>query len=163
MVRRVGLTTDFESVRSALDAVTVVGDTSLRDALFLALHTAAPEATRPLLLIFTDGADTSGLLLADEMLESVRDANLVIHAVSFGYQPFLKQATHEAGGRVWSASSDRDLQKLFSRAIRDMRDRYVLAYTPDGVSRSGRHTLSVNLTRAKGDIVARPGYWVLSR
>jgi hypothetical protein len=51
MVRRVGLTTDFESVRSALDAVTVVGDTSFRDALFLALHTAAPEATRPLLLI----------------------------------------------------------------------------------------------------------------
>ena len=102
-------------------------DTSLRDALFLALHTAAPEATRPLLLIFTDGADTSSLLLADEVLESVRDANLVIHAVSFGYQPFLKQATHEAGGRVWSASSDRDLQKLFSRAIRDMRDRYFLA------------------------------------
>jgi hypothetical protein len=88
MVRRVGLTTDFESVRSALDAVTVVGDTSLRDALFLALHTAAPEATRPLLLIFTDGADTSSLLLADEVPESVRDAKLVIHAVSFGYQPF---------------------------------------------------------------------------
>jgi len=40
---------------------------------------------------------------------------------------------------------------------------YVLAYTPDGVSRSGRHTLSVNLTRAKGNIVARPGYWVSSR
>ena len=39
----------------------------------------------------------------------------------------------------------------------------VLTYTPDGVSRSGRHTLSVNLTRAKGDIVARPGYWVSSR
>ena len=97
------------------------------------------------------------------MLESVRDANLVILAVSIGYQPFLKQATHEAGGRVWSASSGRDLQKLFSRAIRDMRDRYVLAYTPDGVSRSGRHTLSVNLTRATGDIVARPGYWVSSR
>ena len=59
MVRRGGLTTDFASVRSALNAVTVVGDTSLRDALFLALHTAAPEATRPLFLIFTDGAGTS--------------------------------------------------------------------------------------------------------
>jgi hypothetical protein len=53
MVRQVGLTTDFESVRSALDAVTVVGDTSLQDVPFPALHTAAPEATRPLLLIGT--------------------------------------------------------------------------------------------------------------
>jgi Mg-chelatase subunit ChlD len=70
MVRRVGLTTNFESVRSALDAVTAVGDTSLRDALFLALHTAVPEASRPLLLIFTDGADTSSLRLADEVPES---------------------------------------------------------------------------------------------
>jgi hypothetical protein len=53
--------------------------------------------------------------------------------------------------------------ETLSRAIRDMRDRYLLAYTPDGVSRSGRQTLSVNLTRAKEDIVARPGYWVSSR
>jgi hypothetical protein len=44
-----------------------------------------------------------------------------------------------------------------------MRDRYVLTYTPDGVSRSGWHALSVKLTRTHGDVVARPGYWVRSR
>ena len=106
---------------------------------------------------------TSSLLLADEVLESVRHANVVIHAVSFGSRPFLKQATHEAGGRIWSASSNRDLQKLFSRAIRDMRDRYVLTYTPSGVSHPGWHALNVKLARASADVVARPGYWAGSR
>jgi VWFA-related protein len=163
VARPVALTTNFESVRSALHAITAAGATSLRDALFLALQTTPHEATRPLLLIFTDGADTSSWLSADEVLESVRHANVVIHAVSFGSHPFLKQATQEAGGRIWSASSNRDLQKLFSRAIRDMRDRYILTYTPDGVSRSGWHALSVRLARTDGDVVARPGYWVSSR
>jgi Ca-activated chloride channel family protein len=163
VARPVALTTNFESVRSALHAITGAGDTSLRDALFLALQTAPHEATRPLLLIFTDGADTSSWLSADEVLESVRHANVVIHAVSFGSHPFLKQATHEAGGRIWSASSNRDLQTLFSRAIRDMRDRYVLTYTPGGGSRSGWHALSVKLVRTDGDVVARPGYWVSPR
>jgi hypothetical protein len=81
-VRRVGLTTNFKSVRSALDAV---GDTSLRDALFLALHTAAPEATRPLLLIFTDGADTSSLptrrLVIVKVLRSVESSTCRVPAI----------------------------------------------------------------------------------
>lgn len=164
VARRVALTTNVESVRSALHAITGAGDTSLRDALFLALHTRPPDATRPLLLIFTDGADTSSFLSADEVLESVRHANVVIHAVVLGSdQSFLKQVTHGAGGRVWSASSNRDLQALFSRAIRDMRDRYVLTYTPSGVGHSGWHGLGVKLARTNGDVVARPGYWVSSR
>jgi VWFA-related protein len=163
VARPVALTTNFDSVRSALHAITGAGDTTLRDAVFLGLQTSPPAGTRSLLLIFTDGDDTSSWLSDDEVLESVRHANVVIHAVSFGSRAFLKQATHEAGGRIWSASSNRDLQKLFSRAIRDMRDRYVLTYTPSGVNHAGWHALNVKLARASADVVARPGYWVRSR
>jgi VWFA-related protein len=162
VARPVALTMNFEAVRSALHAITGAGDTTLRDAVFLGLQTSPPPATRSLLLVFTDGDDTSSWLAADEVLEAVRHANVVIHAVSFGSRPFLKQATHESGGRIWSASSNRDLQKLFSRAIRDMRDRYVLTYTPSGVSRPGWHALNVKLARASADVVARPGYWINS-
>ena len=163
VARPVALTTNFEVVRSALHAIRGAGDTTLRDAVFLGLQTSPPAGTRSLLLIFTDGEDTSSWLSADEALESVRHANIVVHAVTVGpgpLQPFLKQVTHEAGGRIWSASSNRDLQKLFSRAIRDMRDRYVLTYTPSGVSRPGWHALSVKMVRTHADVLARPGYWV---
>jgi VWFA-related protein len=162
VARPVASTTNFEVVRSALHAITGAGDTTLRDAVFLGLQTSPPAATRSLLLVFTDGEDTSSWLSDDEVLEAVRHANVVIHAVSFGSRSFLKQATHESGGRVWSASSNRDLRKLFSRAIRDMRDRYVLTYTPSGVSHPGWHALDVRLARARADVVARPGYWVNS-
>jgi len=163
VARPVALTTNFDSVRTALRAITGAVDTTLRDAVFLGLQTSPPAGTRSLLLIFTDGDDTSSWLSDDDVLDSVRHANVVIHAVSFGSRPFLKQAAHEAGGRIWSASSNRDLQKLFGRAIRDMRDRYVLTYTPSGVSHAGWHALNVKLARGNADVVARPGYWVRSR
>jgi VWFA-related protein len=164
VARPVALTRNFESVRSALPAIAGYGNTTMRDALFLALRATAPDTTRPLLLVFTDGLDTSSWLSEDDLLESVHRANAVVHAITVGpYQPFLRQVTHDAGGRTWSASSNRDLQELFRRAIRDMRDRYVLTFTPSGVSRPGWHALSVKLSRTHGDVLARPGYWVGSR
>jgi VWFA-related protein len=163
VVRPIALTPHFELVRGALHAITAYGHTRLRDALFLALHTTPHDTTRPLLLIFTDGLDTSSWSSEDDVLDSVRHADVVIHAISFGYDPFLKHITHDAGGRIWSASSNRDLQELFTRAIRDMRDRYVLTYTSSGVTRPGWHALNVKLARTHGDVVARPGYWASSR
>jgi uncharacterized protein YegL len=164
VVRPMAFTRNSDSVRSALHAITGLGHTTMRDAVFLALRPAPPDTTRPLLLVFTDGLDTSSWLSEDDLLESVRRANVVIHAITVGpYQPFLKRVTHEAGGRTWSASSNRDLQELFRRAIHDMRDRYVLTYTPGGVSRPGWHALSVKLARTHADVLARPGYWVGSR
>jgi VWFA-related protein len=164
VVRPVAFTANFESARSALHAITGYGHTTMRDGVFLALRATPHDSTRPLLLVFTDGLDTSSWLSEDDLLESVRRANLVIHAVTVGpYQPFLNKVTHETGGRTWSGSSNRDLQELFRRAIRDMRDRYVLTYTPGGVSRTGWHALHVKLVRTHGDVLARPGYWVNSR
>jgi len=157
--RPVALTTNVDTARSALQLLTGAGFTTLRDAVFLALETAPHNATRPLLLVFTDGLDTSSWLSEEELLDAARRTDAVIHAISIGSQPMLKQLSHETGGRTWSASSNRDLQKLFIRAIRDMRDRYVLTYTPVGVNRPEWHALNVKLVHQNGEVVARPGYW----
>jgi len=163
VVRPVPSTGTFELVRSALRAINGAGRTRLRDAVFLALQAAPRDTARSLLLIFTDGIDSASWLSEAEVIESVRHASSVIHVVAFRPHDFLEQVAHEAGGRVWSASSNRDLDKLFTEAIRDMRDRYVVTYRPSGVNSSGWHALKVRLARAHGDVVARPGYWVGSR
>jgi hypothetical protein len=41
-----------------------------------------------------------------------------------------------------------------------MRARYLLSYTPNGVPGKGWHELKVKLTSGRGDITARPGYFV---
>jgi hypothetical protein len=41
-----------------------------------------------------------------------------------------------------------------------MRARYLLTFAPRGVSRDGWHDLKVTLKNARGDVTARPAYFV---
>jgi hypothetical protein len=79
------------------------------------------------------------------VIDSARRIGVVIHAVRVAGDPFLDRLAEAAGGRTWSATSDRQLRKLFTRALDEMRARYLLTYTPSGVSRPGWHELKVKL------------------
>jgi hypothetical protein len=74
--------------------------------------------------------------------------------------PFLDRLVQTAGGRTWSATSDRQLRDLFTRALEEMRARYLLTYSPAGGSRPGWHELKVKLKNGSGDVTARRGYFV---
>jgi VWFA-related protein len=74
--------------------------------------------------------------------------------------PVLQALTLQAGGRVWSAKSPRDLKPLFTQALEEMRARYLLTYSPNEPPKEGYHTLKVTLKNARGDVTARPGYFV---
>jgi hypothetical protein len=67
-----------------------------------------------------------------------------------------------SGGRSWSATSDRQLQALFTTALDEMRARYLLTYTPRNVKQPGWHELKVKV-RNGGDVTARRGYFVADR
>lgn len=74
--------------------------------------------------------------------------------------PVLQALTLQAGGRVWSAKSPRGLKPLFTQALEEMRARYLLTYSPNEPPKEGDHTLKVTLKNARGDVTARPGYFV---
>jgi hypothetical protein len=62
---------------------------------------------------------------------------------------------------VWSATSSADLRRLFTQALEEMRARYLLTYTPKGgAPQEGWHEVKVTLKNARGDVTARPGYFV---
>ena len=157
---RVALTEDKAAVRAALAAMTPRGATALRDAVQLALTLQTHDRSRPLILIFTDGADTTSWLTADAVLDTARRAGIVIHAVRVESNQFLERLAELSGGRTWSATSDRQLRELFTTALDEMRARYLLTYSPRGVSRAGWHELKVRLKSGRADIAARPGYFV---
>ena len=45
----------------------------------------------------------------------------------------------------------------------ELRARYLITYYPSGVARDGWHDLKVTLKRARGDVTARPGYFVAAQ
>jgi len=154
------MTEDKPVVRDALRAMTGLGATALRDAVELALALQPHDRTRPLILIFTDGYDTTSWLTEDAVIDSARRVGVVIHAVRVESDRFLERLAESSGGRTWSATSDRQLRELFTRALDEMRARYLLTYTPKGPTRAGWHELKVRLRNGRADITARPGYFV---
>jgi hypothetical protein len=90
---------------------------------------------------------------------------MLIHVIEL--QGFVKQSNPftfdlaaAGGGRRWSAESSRDLRELFGRVLNELRSRYLLTYYPSGVERQGWHDVKVSLRNARGDVTARPGYFV---
>lgn len=168
----VPMTRRREPLLSAIDALKAEGATSLYDGLFLALQ-LRPDSTdaRSVALVFSDGRDTVSWLSQARVEEAVRRSGVVTHVVellppeSRGLMPtdvatLLTALADAGGGRRWSASSSRDLRELFARVLDELRSRYLLTYFPAGVASDGWHDVKVTLKGARGDVIARPGYFV---
>src|SRR5215831_2380533 len=162
---KVPLTSDFAQIRSALAGVRGAGATSLRDALQLALETPPQENSRLLILAFTDGDDTMSWFRDIDVVESARRSGVVVHVVEIrgaSTSPVVTGITDASGGRIFSAGSPEDLGRLFTRALAEMRARYLLTFTPRSPAIPGWHQLKVRTNVSGIDVKARPGYFVPS-
>ena len=151
---------DRSAIDDALAKLSGEGATALRDAAYLGLANASDDHSRALLLLFSDGADTTSFLTEDTVLESAKRSNAVVHAVHFHPDDFLNRLARISGGRTWSAQSDRQLEELFGRVLDEMRARYLLTYSPSGPQKPGWHQIKVSLKGARGDVIAKQGYFV---
>lgn len=167
-------TRDRKPLMDALTGLTADGSTSVNDAIFLALQMRPPDTgdTRPVLLLFSDGRDTSSWLSGEHVIEATRRSGMVVHVVELvadqwlgargaEVRPssFLGRLADTGGGRRWFAKSPRDLRELFGKALNELRARYLLTYSPSGVSPDGWHDVKVTLKNARGEVTARPGYF----
>jgi VWFA-related protein len=155
-----GLTADLDVVRAALDRVQAMGDTALVNATFAAITLGQPEDGRTLAIVFSDGVDSSSWLTPGSVLETAARASVVVYGVTVGSrQPeFLHDVAARTGGRVLDARSPDGLRATFLKILEEFRHRYLLGYTPQGVSAGGWHRIDVRLRGRSGTVRARPGY-----
>jgi Ca-activated chloride channel family protein len=180
------LTPSRQQIQGAFATLAAQGATSLRDAAFAALALRDADPVRTLVLIFSDGADTASWLGSSAVIEAAKRTDAVVYAVAIAEQrsayaisaksgtsgivqrtvitveeagKFLDHLTEETGGRVMFANSNKDLRATFTQTLAEFRDRYVLSYTPTGVSPTGWHRLDVKLKGKSGKVTARRGYF----
>ena len=167
----VPMTRDRDPLLAAVRGLVPAGYTSLNDAAFLAmqLRPIEPGDSRPVLLIFSDGQDSSSWLSTEQLIEAARRSATLTHVIELIGAPsgglstpseVLGDLASAGGGRRWTAQSSRDLRDLFGKALNELRTRYLLTYSPSGVSRGGWHDVKVTLKGARGEVTARPGYFV---
>ena len=71
---------------------------------------------------------------------------------------FLGDLTEQTGGRLFKIESTRSLSAVFLEVLNEFRQRYLLSYSPAGVSQEGWHQLTVRVKGRDATVRARPGY-----
>lgn len=155
------LTGDIPRVREALQAVVPQGQTSLVDGTSAAIALSGSDVGRSLLIVFSDGLDTSSFLSSEAVLQSARRANVVTYGVAVRSRispKFLKELGELTGGSVFEIESTKDLSQTFLRILEEFRQRYLLSFSPRGVPSTGWHRLEVRVKGRRGTVSARAGY-----
>ena len=153
----VGLTSDAGAIENKLTAVTSGGLTALLDA----VHTGLQEMKhaknpRKALLVISDGGDNNSRFTASQIEDLVREADVQIYAMgvfepvlTFGLgktgaaelsgPKLLSEIADQTGGRALAASHLRDLPSIAERIGIELRNQYVLAYSPANKNRDGKY------------------------
>jgi len=155
------LTGDIPQLRAALHSVIPEGQTSLVDGTSAAFALAGSDVGRSLLIVFSDGVDTASFLSSDVVLQSARRSDVVAYGVAMRGRispTFLKDLSELTGGAVFEIDSTKDLSQTFLRILEEFRQRYVLSFSPRGVSTSGWHRLDIRVRSRRATINARAGY-----
>jgi VWFA-related protein len=151
--------------------------TSLLDALFAAIVQSDVEPGPKMAAVLTDGLNNTSWLSARSVIDTAIRHETVIYAVAVGQEiqrtPFgvppvmaddglrlLQVIASRTGGRVFHADWSRNLGPVFDAIIREFRQRYIVAFTPERVAKGdGWHKLEVKLRNRPGKVHARSGYW----
>jgi VWFA-related protein len=160
IISKIPPTTDLDAIRAALRDLTPDGRTSIMDGVYVALTSTLDQSLRSLIVVCTDGGDTTSWLQPSEVLDASHRANAVVYAVTAGdgRSSALTQLADGTGGQVLQVKSSHDLRPAFERILSEFRSRYVLAYSPEGVEAGGFHRLEIAVRGRKLTVKARNGY-----
>lgn len=156
------LTTDLGAVGAAIDGGQATGLTSLIDACFSGLVLSELDSGRSVMFVFSDGVDTSSWLESTTVLNAAKRANVVAFGITVGQSKavFLKDLAEATGGDLVAVQSTKDLRATFVRLLNEYRQRYLVGYTPTGVSSTGWHELDVAVARPGASVKSRAGYLI---
>ena len=155
------LTSDVSTVREALGAAKGTGMTAMVDGTYAGIMVGESDAGRALLIVFSDGVDTSSWLRADAVLDTAKRADVVAYGVSVvsRLKPvFLRDLTSFTGGRLFEIEKTTNIDQTFLSILDEFRHRYLVSYTPRDVAKDGWHRLDVRIRNRKATVKARPGY-----
>lgn len=167
-----GFTRRAEVLEHALKGLKCEGGTSLYDALWFAARSLGDREGRHVVVVVTDGGDTTSSRSFHQALEAAQMADAVIYPVlvvpitndpgrNTGGEHALTTLAKGTGGRVFEPTLGEALDQAFADLLRELRAQYLLGYYPKGVppSKDRFHRLEVKLRRPDLRVLARSGYY----
>jgi VWFA-related protein len=132
------------------DNQSTAGSTAIWDAVYATCNEVmvhSSDQTRRAIVLLTDGDDTSSMLKLDEAVQEALKTDTLVFAIgigdSFGYRGVdegsLRKITERTGGRAYFPRSEEDLRNAFAQIQRELREQFLVAYSPTNKRRDGSY------------------------
>ncbi|HUA19733.1 MAG TPA: VWA domain-containing protein [Bryobacteraceae bacterium] len=167
-----GYTRRFARLDQILKQLRSDGGTSLYDAIYLASRELEYRDGRHVMVLVTDGGDTTSTKDFHEALEAAQLADTVLFPVlvvpitnpagrNIGGENALTTLSQGTGGHVFTPSLGAELDKAFDDILRELRTQYLIGFYPKDVppARDPFHTLKVDVQGKNFRVITRSGYY----
>jgi Ca-activated chloride channel family protein len=172
----VDYTSDVEDVEARMVMLHPENRTALIDAMYLGVNKLRQARyQRKALLVISDGGDNRSRYTEGELTRIVRESEVQIYSIGIfdAYAPteeeingptLLNEVSESTGGRLFRVMDMQDLSDIAERISEELRNEYVIGYTPTDRRRDGQwRKLRVRLMEPAGlpplTVHSREGYY----
>ena len=163
-------TNNRDELIGALNDLYFGNPTRLNDGIAAGLDALQGIEGRRVVLVFTDGEDTSSKTGFKTVLERARDEEVMVYSIGLESEYFngvrivktrpsrdLRKISDETGGGYFELLKSADLAPTFSHVAQELRSQYLIGFAPTALD--GKvHKLEVRVTRPGMTVRARRSY-----
>ncbi|MCA1631142.1 MAG: VWA domain-containing protein [Acidobacteria bacterium] len=126
----------------------LASSTSLWDAVWVTCDevlSESSEQTRRAIILLTDGVNTSGKMKLQDAVDRALKTDTLVFVIgvgdSFNYtgvdEGSIRKIAERTGGRAYVPRGEEDLRKAFEQIQRELREQYLIAYSPTNKKHDG--------------------------
>ena len=163
-------TNNRDELISALNDLYFGNPTRLNDGIAAGLDALQGIDGRRVVLVFTDGEDTSSRLGFKTVLERARDEEVMVYSIGLESEYFngmrvvksrpsrdLRKISDETGGGYFELLKTAELAPTFTRVAQELRSQYLIGFAPAALD--GKvHKLDVKVNKLGMTVRARRSY-----
>jgi len=144
--------------------------TRLNDGIAAGLDALQGIEGRRVVLVFTDGDDTSSRISFKTVMERARDEEVMVYSIGLESEYFngmrvvrskpsrdLKKISDETGGGYFELQKTADLAPTFQRVAQELRSQYLIGFAPASLDNKV-HKLEVRVNKPGMTVRARRSY-----
>jgi len=154
------------------------GGTALWHGLYYTAKALKPVTGRKAIVVLSDGLDTGSDISLTDLIEAAQSSEAVVYSVKYAsparflsvglllaqtFSHGMERLSRETGGLTFP-NPGRKTSEVFAQIESDLRNMYVLGFTPPEGSRDGKfHKLGVGAVKGELVVRSRSGYWAPER
>ena len=134
-------TSDLKSIERGIDNLRTGPGTSIYDAIFLCSESLLDREGRKVLVLITDGGDTTSKADYNGALRRAQQAEVIVYSIivvpveadagrNLGGEHALIQISNDTGGKYYYAEGQQQLDDAFRKISDELRTQYLLAFYP---------------------------------